>query len=290
MLGEASLGKFTSVRNFYSALTVDLQNVSDRPWEAYALRHGEIVHGYEFREEGKQRIPTSYYAEDSGLGLALSKLSDPKRPGMPPQSLRIGAVGLGIGTIAAYGRHGDSIRFYEINPQVVQLANDTRYFHFLKDCPAQVDIVLGDARLSLERELLQGMPQNFDVLVIDAFNGDAIPVHLLTQEAFHVYLQHLKNPAGVLAVHVTNTFLDLRPVVVSAAEHFGLASVSVHAEVNGHISYASDWVLVSREPGLIDSVAAGASHATKLQVPESRRWTDDYSNLFQALASRSSYR
>lgn len=108
------------------------------------------------------------------------------------------------------------------------------------------------ARLSPERELQQGVHQNFGVLVVDAFCGDAIPVHLLTQEAFEVYLQHLKNPGGVLAFHVANTFLDLRPVVVAAAEHFGLASVSVHAEQNGHISYTNDWVLVSREQELID--------------------------------------
>ncbi len=291
ILGSASLGKFTSVRDFYSALTVDLQNVSGPGWEAYSLRHGEIVHGYQFLDAGKQSIPTSYYAEDGGLGLVLSQHLDP--PGAstpPPQNLRIGAVGLGIATVAAYGRTGDVIRFYEIDPQVVQLANDTRYFHYLKDCPAHIDIVLGDARLSLERELQQGAPQNFDVLVIDAFNGDAIPVHLLTQEAFQVYLQHLKNPSGVLAVHVTNTFLDLRPVVIAAAEHFGLASVAIHANKDAHISYASDWVLVSRDPTLIDSVAARATHAVKLQVPQKRRWTDDYSNLFQALAAPSATR
>ena len=185
---------------------------------------------------------------------------------------------------------GDVICFYEIDPQVVRLASDTRYFDFLKDCAAHVDIVLGDARLSLERELQQGAPQNFDVLVIDAFNGDAIPVHLLTQEAFQVYLQHLKNPSGVLAVHVTNTFLDLRPIVVAAAERLGLASVAVHADIDGRVSYASDWVLVSRDQTRIDSITSRANHSAKLQVPEKRRWTDDYSNLFQALATPSATR
>jgi len=282
-LGTASLGNVTSVRNFYAALAVDRQDESDPGWEAYALRNGEIVHGFEFRTESKQRIPTSYYAEDSGLGLLLSKRSDPAGADPAGQNLRIGAVGLGIGTLAAYGHAGDYIRFYEINPQDARLASDDRYFRYLKDCPAKVDIALGDARLSLERELQQGVRQNFDVLVVDAFSGDAIPVHLLTQEAFEVYLRHLKNPGGVLAVHVTNTFLDLRPVVVAAAEHFGLASVSVHAEQTGHISYTNDWVLVSREQGLIDSIAASAKHAAKLQVSEKRLWTDDYSNIFQAL-------
>lgn len=291
MLGSASLGKFTSVRDFYSALTVDMQNASDPGWEAYSLRHGEIVHGFEFLDASKRHIPDSYYTADSGLGLLLSQhLDSPEAAAKAPVNLRLGLVGLGIGSIAAYGKAGDFIRYYEIDPQVVRLASDTRYFHYLSDCPAHLDIVLGDARLSLERELQQGAPQNFDILVIDAFNGDAIPVHLLTQEAIRVYLQHLKNPTGVLAVHVTNTFLDLRPVVVAAAEHLGLPSVAVHADIDGHISYASDWVLVSRDRAIIDSLAARAKHAVKLDVPEKRRWTDDYSNLFQALTTPSATR
>ena len=290
MLGSGSLGKFTSVRNFYSATTVDIQNASDPEWAEYDLRHGEIIHGFEFLKESKQRVPTAYFTPDSGLGLVLSKRPDPPGIATPPQNLRVGVIGLGIGTIAAYGLPGDYFRFYEINPQVIQLAYDTRYFHYLKDCPAQVDMILGDARLSLERELQQGAPQNFDVLVVDAFNGDAVPVHLLTEEAFQVYLKHLKNPTGVLIVQVTNTFLDLRPVVVAAADHFGLASVAIHGDKDGHISYASDWVLVSRDRAIIDSIAARAKHAVKLNVPEKRRWTDDYSNLFQALATPSATR
>src|SRR5262249_7465907 len=156
-------------------------------------------------------------------------------------------VGLGAGTVAAYGQTEDYIRFYEINPQVLQLASDTRYFHFVHECPARLDIVLGDARLSLEQELAQGSQHDFDVLVIDAFSGDSIPVHLLTEEAFRLYFQRLKAPQGVLAVHVSNTVLDLRQVAVAAADKLGLANVWVHNDGDGQVSFTSDWVLVSRD-------------------------------------------
>jgi spermidine synthase len=178
------------------------------------------------------------------------------------------------------------VRFYEINPQVLGLASDPRYFQFLHDSAAPVDVVLGDGRLSLERELAQGASQDYDVLVVDAFNGDAVPVHLLTIEAFELYLRRLK-PGGVLAMNVTNTFLDLRPVVVAAAERLGLASVWVHCDGDERVSYTNDWVLVSRDRQRIEAVASSAKHAAKLEVPESRLWTDDYSNLFEALRDKS---
>ena len=343
-LAKASLGQLASVRNFYGALTVDIQNPADPDRQAYALKHGEIVHGFEFRAPGKQLIPTSYFSEDSGLGLLLSPhlhsdppplaASVPRRSrvgvlgstnsepgnadlriadarfrtsniglrtgdaGLRPRDasprasnspLRIGDVGLGIGTVAAYARPGDSVRFYEINPEVVRLASDPRYFEYLHESPAHVDVVLGDGRLSLERELAQAGPQNFDVLIVDAFNGDAVPVHLLTIEAFELYLRNLKNPTGVLAVNVTNTFLDLRPVVVAAAQRLGLASVWVHCDGDGRISYTNDWVLLSRDSQRIDAVAAAAKHAVKLhlQAPATRLWTDEYSNLIDALLDKS---
>ena len=279
-LGKAPRGKVAAVRNFYGALTVEHLNPSDPAREAYSLEHGEVVHGFEFRAPERQCIPTSYYSEDSGVGLVLANRS---RTPMQSQGLRIGIVGLGIGTLAAYARRGDYVRFYEINPAVVQLASDTRYFHFLERSPAKLDVALGDARLSLERELEQGSPQNFDVLVVDAFSGDAIPVHLLTEEAFHLYFRHLQNPKGVLAVHVTNSLLDLRPIVVAAAQQLGVASVWVHTEGDERISSTSDWMLVSRDHEIIDFAAAAAKHAAKLQVRENRLWTDDYSNLFLSL-------
>jgi hypothetical protein len=284
-LAKASLGQIASVRDFYGALTIDRQNPADPARYAYALKHGEIVHGFEFRAPGKRLIPTSYFSEDSGLGLLLSPHLHSAGPS-GGAALRIGDVGLGIGTVAAYARPGDSLRFYEINPQVVSIASDPRYFEFLHDSAAPADVVLGDGRLSLERELAQGASRDYDVLIVDAFNGDAVPVHLLTIEAFDLYLRRLK-PGGVLAMNVTNTFLDLRPVVVAAAERLGLASVWVHCDGDERVSYTNDWVLLSRDRQKIDAVASAAGHAANLQVPESRLWTDDYSNLFQALRDKS---
>ncbi len=286
-LAKASLGQIASVRDFYGALTIDRQNPGDPAHDAYALKHGEIVHGFEFRAPNKRLIPTSYFSEDSGLGLLLAPhLHASDNPAGGDAALHIGDVGLGIGTVAAYARAGDSLRFYEINPQVVSVASDPRYFRFLHDAAAPVDVVLGDGRLSLERELAQGASQDYDVLIVDAFNGDAVPVHLLTIEAFELYLRRLK-PSGVLAMNVTNTFLDLRPVVVAAAERLGLASVWVHCDGDERVSYTNDWVLLSRDRQRIDAVASAAKHAAMLQVPESRLWTDDYSNLFEALRDKS---
>ena len=309
-VAKATLGQIASVRNFYGALTIDHQFPTERDREAYALKHGEIFHGFEFRIAQKHLIPTSYFSEDSGLGLLLAPHLHAGDPPPAPSAagsapthpssgggadaaapLRIGDVGLGIGTVAAYARSGDAVRFYEINPQVVSLASDPRYFQFLHDSAAPVDVVLGDGRLSLERELANGAHNDYDVLVVDAFNGDAVPVHLLTIEAFELYSQRLKDPGGVLAMNVTNTFLDLRPVVIAAAERLGLASLWVHCDGDGLVSYTNDWVLLSRDRGRLNAIAAAANdaashpntHAATLQAPESRAWTDDYSNLFQAL-------
>ena len=307
-VAKATLGQIASVRNFYGALTIEHQFPTERDRDAYALKHGEIFHGFEFRIAQKHLIPTSYFSEDSGLGLLLAPhlhAGDP--PAVPGTAgsaasaagaaasaaapLRIGDVGLGIGTVAAYTRPGDSLRFYEINPQVVMLASDPRYFQFLHDSAAPADIVLGDGRLSLERELAQGALNDYDVLIVDAFNGDAVPVHLLTIEAFELYLQRLKNPSGVLAMNVTNTFLDLRPVVIAAADRLGLASLWVHCDGDGLVSYTNDWVLLSRDRQRLKAIAAAANdsathpntHAASVKAPPSRLWTDNYSNLFQAL-------
>ncbi len=305
-IAKATLGQIASVRNFYGALTIDHQFPAERDREAYALKHGEIFHGFEFRIAQKHMIPTSYFSEDSGLGLLLAPhrhAATPDGPGSRSASgsesansvgaapLRIGDVGLGIGTVAAYARAGDSVRFYEINPQVVTLASDPRYFQFLHDSAAPADVVLGDGRLSLEREFAQGAHNDYDVLIVDAFNGDAVPVHLLTIEAFELYVRRLKNPSGVLAMNVTNTFLDLKPVVIAAAEKLGLASLWVHCDGDGLVSYTNDWVLLSRNRQQLNTIAAAANdatnhpntHAATLEASPSRLWTDDYSNLFEAL-------
>ena len=194
-----------TVRNFYGALRVkENQDWLKQPY--HTLYHGKIEHGAQFLDPPKSLQPTTYYGPDSGVGKALNR-----RSGSPK---RVGVIGLGAGTLAAYGKAGDFFRFYEINPLVLNIANKS--FSYLRDTPARTDIVIGDARLSLAAE----MPQQFDVLAVDAFSGDAIPVHLLTKEAFALYLRHLK-PDGVLAIHTSNTYLDLAPVVQLLADDAG---------------------------------------------------------------------
>ena len=159
-----------------------------------------------------QRKPTTYYTEDSGVGRLFAAFAD--------QPVRAGVIGLGAGTLAVYGRKGDVLRFYEINPQVIDVAR--KEFTYLNDSPAKVETVLGDARLAMERET----PQAYDILVIDAFSSDAIPVHLITLEALDAYLRHMQ-PRGVLAFHVTNRYLELKSVVRLLAEARGLHAVNV---------------------------------------------------------------
>jgi hypothetical protein len=282
--GKPPRDRVATLRNFYGALTVTHKDPDDPLLESYALEHGEIMHGFEFRAPSRRLIPTAYFTPDSGLGLVFASRSPSNPTSLESRGLRIGIVGLGVGTIAAYGHGGDYIRFYEINPAVVRLASDTRYFHYVEQCPARVEFVQGDARLSLEQEYLNGAHEDFDILAIDAFSGDAPPVHLLTEEAFKLYFRRLKYPEGVLAVNVTNRILDLKQVAVAAASQLGLVSLWVHTDGDREVSAASDWVLVSGDSTVISSLARNAKHASTLQPSEHQLWTDDYSNLFLALA------
>ncbi len=269
-------------RNFYGTLAVYSVDSQNPEGQYFMLRHGQIIHGEQYSAADKRYQPTTYYGPDSGIGLVM--LNYPRRfaRNASDRSLRVGAIGLGIGTIAAYGLPGDYIRFYEINPAVTEIAkNETSYFTYLRDSRAKIDIVPGDARLSMERELANGNPQAFDVLVLDAFAGDAIPVHLLTIEAIEIYLREL-NPDGVLAIHVTNRHLDLQLVIQQIANHFGLKSGLVH-QSGGSLVKPSDWIVLARN----STVLGQAGIASKLKPLDSRRnvrlWTDDYSNLFQIL-------
>jgi SAM-dependent methyltransferase len=201
---EQARGNRVMVRDFYGAMRVrdnddpkDLENLR-------TLTHGTINHGEQFTHPERRMQPTTYYGPKSGVGLAISTLQQ-------DGPVRVGVVGLGTGTLAAYGRAGDYFRFYELNPMVLQLARTE--FSYITATPAKVETVLGDARLSLERE----SPQNLDVLAVDAFSSDSIPIHLLTHEAFEIYFHHLK-PTGVLAVHVSNRYLNLFPVVRRSAD------------------------------------------------------------------------
>ena len=208
----------------------------------------------------------------------------PRRSALDPLNrfIRIGDIGLGIGTVAGYGRTGDYIRFYEINPAVTKIASDPNgFFTYLRDTSAKVDIIPGDGRLSMEREVSNDNSQRFDVLVVDAFAGDAIPVHLLTREAFEIYLRELK-PNGVLAIQISNRYLDLRPVVHELADRFKLHSGWVHSD-GGPFTVPSDWILLART----NEILGQPEISSRLQSLDSQRkvrlWTDDYSNLFQIL-------
>jgi spermidine synthase len=230
------------------------------------------MHGEQYLHEERRRFITTYYQETSGIGVAIAS-----RQGGP---VRVGVIGLGTGTIAAYGKSGDLYRFYDIDPRVVKLARSE--FTYLADSQAKVELALGDARLTLERE----PPQDFDVLAVDAFSSDAIPVHLITREALGVYLKHVK-PDGIVAFHVSNRFLELIPVVARLAKEHGAHAVLViddPEDDDDSLRSKSDWVLVSRDPAALKHeaiVEAGGVEAE--DRPEWRTWTDDYSNLIQIL-------
>lgn len=258
-------------RNFYG-ITRILRADADKPERHRLLQHsGKVVHGIQFVDPEKRNVPTSYYGAQSGLGIAMTALHE-------RGSLRIGVIGLGTGSMATYGRAGDYIRFYEINKDIIDLT--PLWFSFLRDSPADIEIVLGDARLSLEREA----NQNFDVLVLDAFSGDSIPIHLLTHEAFTTYLRHLE-ANGVIAIHISNQYLGLEPVVNGLAKAFGFFAVRVYSAGNESRGwYPADWMILSR-----DQEFFSAPEFTAAAVPAEQReqhailWTDNFSNLFQIL-------
>ena len=272
-----------TVRNFYGVLRVKdgkTPNVAiirggsaaqqgDVP-DYRSLVNGTINHGMQFLAPDRRRWATTYYSRDSGVGIAL-QATEKNGP------VNVGIIGLGAGTTAVYGRAGDRFTFYEINPLDIQLAK--QQFSFLSDSTSTISIVQGDARLSLERE----PPQNYDVLVVDAFSGDSIPVHLLTREAFQLYFQQLK-PAGVLAVHISNSYLDLEPVVAAAAANLHKEAVLIHNSNDPEKGiFASLWVLVGDPAGFEGQREIEAKGLMILPASKNRLWTDDYSNLFQVL-------
>jgi SAM-dependent methyltransferase len=255
-------------RNFYGLLRV-VDYGDPGAEDAYReLLHGRIDHGIQMRDPRYRRTPVEYFCPASGIGQVMSR----RKNGIP---WHIGIVGLGSGTLAAYGRAGDTITIYEINPLVLQLAHSQ--FTYLDDSAATIDVSLGDGRLSLERQ----PGQQFDMMVIDAFSGDSVPVHLLTREAFAIYLRHLK-PGGVLSVNITNRYLNLEPVMERAATAFGKQAVVFDYWANGEfLCSASSWVLIGDK----GSPALAGFKGPRVIAPhaEFRPWTDDYSNMFGIL-------
>lgn len=257
-------------RNFYGVLSV-FKNDGGSADESLSLMNGDTLHGFQYQDEVKRKMPTAYFSEKSGIGLLMDFYAG-------RSNLKIGVVGLGIGTLAAYGKEGDLMRFYEINPQVKEAADN--YFTYLSDSKAEIEVVLGDGRLLLQKEL----PQNYDIFILDAFSSDAIPIHLLTKEVVELYFRHLK-PDGVIAFHISNNAFDLSPVVYKMAEYFDCKAVLIETGGGDEKSaFLSDWMIMSRNETIFENEKIKAAAF----APDDRRlkiglWTDDYSNLFQVM-------
>jgi spermidine synthase len=267
-----------TVRDFYGVLKVTEDDAGDETRHKLTLLHGGTIHGLQYMGSTQRKVPTTYYTSGSGVGRILGTPS-------PVNGRKVAAVGLGTGTLAAWGRQGDEFHFYEINDNVVKLAQGT--FRYLGDSQAKIEVRMGDARLTLEK-----LPaQSYDVIVLDAFSSDAIPVHLLTLEAFATYRRHLR-PGGVIAVHISNRYLDLEPVVMRAAERGQLSALyfNDHGEsietADAEDVYSSDWILLSDDPATLRQTSL-AKHGTVPKPPAAGigPWTDERSDLLHILVA-----
>ena len=266
---QSQSGVRLRVRNFYGELTVRDSDPSTAINAYRTLLHGTITHGTQFLNAALRDRPTTYYGPATGVGLAIRDRGE-------GHAVRVGVIGLGTGTLAAYARPGDYYRYYEINPLVVRVARSQ--FTYLSDCRGKLEIAMGDARLSLARE----QPENFDVLAVDAFSSDSIPVHLLTREAMDLYFRHLR-PDGILAVHVSNHHLDLKPVVAGEARAGGRRVRVVDTEDDDDAGvFGATWMLVTGPPNNFDNAICASSNPVS-RSRRARLWTDDYSDLFQIL-------
>lgn len=273
-------------RNFYGLLKVSRKCEPGSPLSCTMLEiNGRTLHGLQLEDPARRREATSYFTPNSGVGRVMT--NHPAR--LAGRPMRIGVVGLGVGTLAAYGRPGDTLRFYEINPAAIELARaGSPFFTYLADSPAAIDIVLGDARLSLEQELKDGAPQRYELLVVDAFSSDAIPAHLLTREAIALYRAHLAGADSILAIHVSNRNLELAPLVWSLAEEAGLAcreltTTSASSE-ESEVELSARWMLLSEDGRALDApgiVLDGSALVARERVV--RPWSDDFTNVLSVL-------
>ena len=265
-----------TTRGFYGVLNV---SESDAGTDDHlrTLSHGRICHGNQYLSDAYRDWAGTYFGINSGVGVLFNH--HPERVFKRP--MNIGVLGLGVGTIASWARPGDHIRFYEINAQVAKLAQ--RYFSYLKDCEGETSVLLGDGRVTLEHQLAAGENQEFDVLFIDAFSGDSIPIHLLTREAFELYFQHLKAD-GALMVHITNLHLDLSGPIRALAQSMGKQTLLIEHEPEGWSERYSRWVVVTSNEDLIHSMRLGGwGTAWSSDIRVQNLWTDDYCNLLQVL-------
>lgn len=276
-------------RNFYGLLKVKQEVSSHSSRQLNRLTHGAITHGMQYTDPALGCVPTSYYGPTTGAGLAINfhprrvhlDLSGESVEAVGDRTLDIGAIGMGTGTLASLGEPGDRMRFYEINPQVISLSKGKEaVFTYADKCPAIVDVAEGDARITLEREVNEGRAGLYDVLLVDAFSSDSIPVHLLTVEAVQLYQRAMK-PDGILVVHISNRHLDLRPVVFGIARHLGLFAVTVDYDVDSSRDlYGATWIILTNNKAFFETYPV--SDLLKQQEPPIREvplWTDNYSNL-----------
>lgn len=267
-------------RNFYGVLSVALYGSENGNY--HSLMHGQIEHGNQYNDETWSTTPTTYYGAGTGIELALRL--HPRRQFTDPEvsALKVGVVGLGCGTIAAHGKPGDHFRFYEINPDVLALSD--KYFTYLRDSAAETEVVLGDARITMDQELVRGDPQLFDVLAIDAFSSDAIPLHLLTREAAELYRRHLAED-GILLVHISNRYLDLDPVTLGLAQSLGWRAVRIDNDEDEEIGlYSSSWVAItSNEEFLAETEVLDATSFWE-DEEAALLWTDDFASLWQVIS------
>jgi hypothetical protein len=278
-ISEQRESSILNTRSFFGVLYVYEYDQGTRQ-HARSLYHGRIRHGKQWLHGSEVHRPISYYGPRSGVALALDHFPSRKHEETEKSAIRVGAIGLGVGTIAAYGRPRDVLRFYEINADVESVARE--YFRYLDNSSADIDVVIGDGRRMMQRELETRGSQQYDVIVVDAFSGDAIPIHLLTKEASDIYWQHL-HENGILALHITNLHVDLSDVVRHMAIHADKEAIYIEDEGRGDGYSQSSWVLItSNQTFLNDHTVRSAQddwpHELKPIV-----WTDDFSNLFEVV-------
>lgn len=267
---ENSLGIW---RNFYATLRVTQRKTPQGTLTC--LLNGKIIHGCQFKEKNLQQIPLTYFGKDSGVMLAIQSLRKKDK------NLRIGIIGLGVGTIAAYGKKEDKITFYELNPQDITIARTQ--FSYLSHSPAVISVIPGDGRLSLQEQMAQKGPLKYNLFVIDAFNDDAIPVHLLTKEAFDLYRKNIVPNDSIIAVHISTTYVNLSPVIKVLAHQFHMSAAIITTPSKGPDLAVSRWALLTNNPELLQTNEIKSSQQDMTKIKDVQLWTDNYSNLFQLL-------
>ncbi len=263
----------SSWRNFYGVISLRHQDREDPLAHRVTLVHGRIDHGSQLQAAQRGLWATDYFAAGSGLGRTFAWLHEHRS-----ESLNVAIVGLGAGTIAAYGRQGDEFRFYELNPLVEHVARN--HFSFLSLSPAQTSVVLGDARLSLAGEVRKDV----DFLILDAFNSDAIPLHLLTREAFRIYTKKMAT-GGIIAIHVSNLHLDLAPMIAATAGELGWRGIELDYDGGEEVYVSgSTWVVLSRDATVLQELTQQASALwLRRDLTGGPVMTDRFSNLFDLL-------